>query len=104
MQGHWLTCNKYTHNFCQAIGDWLYVPIATDVAALVVVGAVILAFIWMEPSGDGELNQIFMIAKKGNIKLYEPTSSTTVYTHTHTYCVVGNRERETYNVLVILVF
>lgn len=75
--------HKYTHHLCQARGDWLLVHIvaAAAVAAFVVVGAVILAFIWMEPSGDGELNQIFMIAKKGNIKLHEPTSSTTVCTH-----------------------
>lgn len=46
----------------------------------------------MEPSGDGELNQIFMIAKNGNIKLYEPPPSTTV--HSHTYFVVGKRESE----------
>lgn len=80
----------HTHHSYQAIGDWLCVPIvaaaAADVAALVVVDAVILAFIWIEPSGDGELNQIFMIAKKGNIKLYKPIPSTTVRAHTHTNC------------------
>lgn len=65
---------------------------AAVTAACVVFDAVILAFIWIQPSGDGELNQIFMIAKKGNIKLYKPTPSATVCTHTN--CVAGNREKE----------
>ncbi len=47
----------------------------------------------MEPSGDGELNQIFMIAKKGNIKLCEPTSSSTVCTHTLTVWQGIEKER-----------
>lgn len=59
----------------------------------------------MEPSGDGELNQIFMIAKNGNIKLYEPPPSTTV--HTYTYFVGGKRESEeikcTYMVLLCVI-
>lgn len=74
---------------CHAIGDRLHVLIAAAaVAAHVGFDAVILAFIWIQPSGDGELNQIFMIAKKGNIKLYKPTSSTTVCTH-----IVWNGEK-----------
>lgn len=64
---------------------------AAVAALVVVVGAVILAFVWMEPSGDGELNQIFMMAKKGNNKLYEPTCSTIVYTH---FVLQGIEHRE----------
>lgn len=44
---------QHTHHLCQAIGDWLHVPTATAAVAApaAVVDAVILAFIWMEPSG-----------------------------------------------------
>lgn len=36
------------------VGDWAHVPIL--VAAVVVVVDAVLAFIWKEPSGDGELD------------------------------------------------
>lgn len=36
------------------VGDWVHVPIL--VAAVVVVVDAVLAFIWKEPSGDGELD------------------------------------------------
>lgn len=54
------------HHLCLAIGDWLHFPIAAAAvcASAAVVDAVILVFIWMEPSGDGGLNQIFMKERK----------------------------------------
>lgn len=73
---------------CPAISDEFHVPIvAAAVTALAaVVDAVILAFISMELSGDGELNQIFIEQRK------ETSNSMSLFPEcTHTYGVVGRQ-------------
>lgn len=56
-------------------------------SAVVLVVAGVSALIWLEPSG---WNKIFMMAKKGNIKLYKPTSCTILCADT--YLMVGKEK------------
>lgn len=53
-----------------------------------VVEASILAFIWMEPCGDGELNQIFMAAGEWKHQTQHASSQ---HMHKHTHSAVGKR-------------